>query len=461
MEIALKYGCNPHQTPAGVTVPEESGFQVLSGRPGYINFLDALGAWQLVRELRAATGKPAAASFKHVSPAGAAVAGELTETYLASQYLPDADYSPVATAYARARGGDRMCSFGDVAAVSDVVDLSLARLLFDEVSDLIIAPGYEPEALELLKTKRGGAYMVLQIDPAYDPADTETREVFGFTMTQKRNTTPVTRELFAEAAGAGGTAAGEAGGGLPEDVLETLLVATVALKYTQSNSVCIAYDGQVIGMGAGQQSRVHCTRLACGKADKWLFQQHPKTLALPIRDEPPQAREGQPRRLLPALGRTERRGEAQAARGSHRRPRPAHGGRARRVDPGLRGHLPELRRLHPVPRQPRPRRQEQRAVRGPDRRLGARRRGQCGGGGVRDDDGAHRPAAVPALGDEAGVTDPAHNVAGLPPIARPDARVLVLGSAPSVLSLQRGEYYGNPQNAFWRVMAELLGAAGR
>lgn len=284
MDIALKYGCNPHQTPAGVTVPDEAGFQVLSGRPGYINFLDALGSWQLVRELRAAAGKPAAASFKHVSPAGAAVAGELTAAYRTSQFLGDADYSPVATAYARARGGDRMCSFGDVAAVSDVVDLSLARLLFDEVSDLIIAPGYEPEALELLKTKRDGAYMVLQIDPAYEPADVESREVFGFTMSQKRNTTPVTRELFARGTGAADAAGG---GALPEDVVETLLVATVALKYTQSNSVCIAYDGQVIGMGAGQQSRVHCTRLACGKADKWLLQQHPKTLALPIRGDLP------------------------------------------------------------------------------------------------------------------------------------------------------------------------------
>lgn len=279
MEIELKYGCNPHQKPAGVVVPDGSGFTVHSGRPGYINFLDALGSWQLVRELRAATGKPAAASFKHVSPAGAAVAGELPETYRASQFLSDTDYSPVATAYARARGGDRMCSFGDVAAVSDVVDLSLARLLFDEVSDLIIAPGYEPEALELLKTKRDGAFMVLQIDPAYEPAGTETREVFGFTMTQKRNTARVTRDLFTRTAGTGGA--------IPADVLETLIVATVALKYTQSNSVCIAYDGQVIGMGAGQQSRVHCTRLACGKADKWLLQQHPKTLALPIRGDLP------------------------------------------------------------------------------------------------------------------------------------------------------------------------------
>jgi AICAR transformylase/IMP cyclohydrolase PurH len=279
MGIVLKYGCNPHQTPAGVTVPEESGFTVLSGRPGYINFLDALGAWQLVRELKTATGKPAAASFKHVSPAGAAVAGELSGTYRASQFLGGEDFSPLATAYARARGGDRMCSFGDVAAVSDVVDLSLARMLYGEVSDLIIAPSFEPEALELLKTKRDGTYMVLAIDPDYEPADTESREVFGFTMTQKRNTALVTPELFRTAGADAAT--------LPSDVLETLIVATVALKYTQSNSVGIAYEGQVIGMGAGQQSRVHCTRLACGKADKWLLQQHPKTLALPIREDLP------------------------------------------------------------------------------------------------------------------------------------------------------------------------------
>ncbi len=279
MDITLKYGCNPHQTPAGVNVPEEAGFKVLSGRPGYINFLDALGAWQLVRELKAATGKPGAASFKHVSPAGAAVAGSLSDAYRASQFLGHDDLSPVASAYARARGGDRMCSFGDVAAVSDIVDMSLARMLFEEVSDLIIAPGFEADALELLKTKRDGAYMVLQIDPAYEPGDTESREVYGFTMTQMRNAALVTKDLF--------TKTGGAGQAIPDDVLETLVVATIALKYTQSNSVCIAYQGQVIGMGAGQQSRVHCTRLACGKADKWLLQQHPKTLALEIRADLP------------------------------------------------------------------------------------------------------------------------------------------------------------------------------
>lgn len=290
MEIALKYGCNPHQTPAGVTVPEEAGLRVLSGRPGYINLLDALGAWQLVRELKEATGKPAAASFKHVSPAGAAVAGELSAPYRASQFLGDEEYSPLATAYVRARGGDRMCSFGDVAAVSDVVDLSLARMLFDEVSDLIIAPGFEPAALELLTAKRDGAYMILAVDPDYEPPDVESRQVFGFTMTQKRNTARITPGLFRAAGSAPDAAARGAAAGtapLPDDVLETLIVATVALKYTQSNSVGVACDGQVIGMGAGQQSRVHCTRLACDKADKWLLQQHPKTLALPIRQELP------------------------------------------------------------------------------------------------------------------------------------------------------------------------------
>jgi phosphoribosylaminoimidazolecarboxamide formyltransferase / IMP cyclohydrolase len=271
-EIELKYGCNPHQVPASVSVPEGSGFQVLSGRPSYINLLDALGAWQLVRELKAATGKPSAASLKHTSPAGAAVAGSLSEAYRASQFLDASSLSPVANAYVRARGGDRMCSFGDAAAVSDVVDLPLARVLYDEVSDLVIAPGYEPEALELLRSKRGGAYLVFQIDPGYEPPETEAREVFGFTLHQRRNGVAIDRALL-EA----GLTPGQM---LPEDAIETLLVATIALKYTQSNSVCVAFDGQVIGIGAGQQSRVHCTRLACEKADKWLLQQHPKTLAL-------------------------------------------------------------------------------------------------------------------------------------------------------------------------------------
>ena len=275
-EIALKYGCNPHQAPAGVSIPAASHFRVLSGRPSYINILDALGAWQLVRELKGATGKPAAASFKHTSPAGAAVNGPLSVAYRTSQFLAAGDLSPAANAYVRARGGDRMCSFGDVAAVSEVVDLSLARVLFDEVSDLIIAPGFDPDALALLESKRRGAYLVLQIDPDFEPPATETREVFGFRLSQQRNTAAVSSALFERVVTTGAP--------ISPEVLETLTVATIAIKYTQSNSVCLAFEGQVIGMGAGQQSRVHCTRLACDKADKWLLQQHPKTLRLRFKD---------------------------------------------------------------------------------------------------------------------------------------------------------------------------------
>ncbi len=188
MEIELKYGCNPHQVPARLTVPDKSGLHILNGKPSYINFLDALGAWQLARELKAATGKPGAASFKHTSPAGAAIGGSLSDAYRASQFLADDDLSLVANAYARARGGDRMCSFGDVAAVSDVVDLSLARMLKSEVSDLIIAPGFEPAALNILRAKKQGTYIIFQIDPDYEPPEIETREVFGFGLQQKRNT---------------------------------------------------------------------------------------------------------------------------------------------------------------------------------------------------------------------------------------------------------------------------------
>lgn len=276
MDIGLKYGCNPHQVPASLVVPEKSGFQVLNGTPSYINILDALGAWQLARELRIATGKPGAASFKHTSPAGAAISGPLSDTYLASQFLVKADLSPVANAYVRARGGDRMCSFGDVAAVSDVVDVSLAQVLKSEVSDLIIAPGFEPAALEILKAKKQGQYLVMQIDPAYEAPETESRELFGFGLSQGRNTALVSEALFRNMV--------TSGKAVPPEVLETLIVATVALKYTQSNSVCLAWEGQVIGMGAGQQSRVHCTRLACDKGDKWLLQQHPKTLGLAFRE---------------------------------------------------------------------------------------------------------------------------------------------------------------------------------
>jgi len=275
MEIALRYGCNPHQTPARLlAVGDSLPLRVLNGRPGYINVLDALGAWQLVRELRRATGLPSAASFKHTSPAGAAVARPLTETFRQAYLLPDLEFSPVATAYARARGGDRVSSYGDAVAVSDPVDLPLAQLLQREVSDLIIAPDYAPEALEILQAKKNGAYLILQIDPAYEPPAVESREIFGVTLQQQRNTATISKETFHNVV--------TSNKHVPDDVLETLIVATIALKYTQSNSVCVAYDGQVIGMGAGQQSRIHCTRLACDKADKWLLQQHPRVLAAPF-----------------------------------------------------------------------------------------------------------------------------------------------------------------------------------
>ncbi len=272
--MELKYGCNPHQKPATLDIPDDA-FTFVNGTPGYINMLDALGSWQLVKALKKATGLPSAASFKHVSPAGAAIARPLTDALRESQMLGDEEFSPVATAYIRARAGDRMSSFGDVAAVSDVVDVSLARVLNREVSDLIVAPGYEPAALEILKKKTKGRYLIIQADPGYEPPEMETREAFGFTLAQKRDDSEITKEMFAK------SVTGEV---IPEDIQETLVVATVALKYTQSNSVGLAYDGQVIGMGAGQQSRVHCTRLASGKAEKWFLQQHPKTLGLKFKD---------------------------------------------------------------------------------------------------------------------------------------------------------------------------------
>jgi len=276
VEIKLRYGCNPHQKSARLLMPgERPPLRVLGGTPGYINILDALAAWQLVRELKEATGLPAAASFKHVSPAGAAVARPLADAFRLSQMIPEEDLSSVATAYARARGGDRMCSFGDVAAVSDPVDRSLAALIAREVSDALIAPAYEPDALDLLRAKKGGQYLLLEISPGYEPPEVERRDVFGFVLEQTRNIAKVTPELLRNAVSVRKD--------VPPDVAQTLLVATIALKYTQSNSVCVAYDGQVIGMGAGQQSRVHCARLACDKADKWLLQQHPRVLGLRFR----------------------------------------------------------------------------------------------------------------------------------------------------------------------------------
>ncbi len=274
MELLLKYGLNPHQHPAKVTLPPAAPLRVLNGTPGYVNIIDAMGAWQLARELKRATGLVAAASFKHASPAGAAIAADLDETYLASQFLAGKELSPVATAYVRARGGDRMCSFGDAAAVSEVVDRSLANVLRREVSDLIIAPGYDPDAMEILSAKKGGGYLVLEIDPDFEPPDAEQRTLFGLKLEQPRNDAAITRDTFSNIV--------TGNRDMPDAVLDTLVVATIALKYTQSNSVCVAYEGQVIGMGAGQQSRIHCTRLACEKADKWFLQQHPLTLDLPF-----------------------------------------------------------------------------------------------------------------------------------------------------------------------------------
>ena len=276
MDLPLKYGLNPHQHPARVTLPPSSPLRVLNGTPGYVNIIDAMGAWQLARELKQATGVPGAASFKHASPAGAAIAGELRDTYLSSQFLAEKTYSPGAAAYIRARGGDRMCSFGDAAAVSEVVDRSLANVLRREVSDLIIAPGYDRDALEILSAKKGGGYLVLEIDPDYEPPEIEQRTLFGLQLEQPHNDAAINRDTFSN------IVTGKRD--IQDAALDTLVVATIALKYTQSNSVCVAYDGQVIGMGAGQQSRIHCTRLACDKADKWILQQHPRTLDLTFRE---------------------------------------------------------------------------------------------------------------------------------------------------------------------------------
>jgi phosphoribosylaminoimidazolecarboxamide formyltransferase/IMP cyclohydrolase len=277
-EILLKYGCNPHQVPAKVYV--KSGvlpIKVLNGQPGYINLLDAMNAWQLVKELRAALNMPAAASFKHVSPAGAAVGLPLNDLLKKIYFVDDMDLSPLATAYARARGADRMSSFGDWIALSDKVDLSTAKLIKREVSDGVIAPGFEPEALEMIKQKKSGKFPVVEIDPNYMAPETESKEVFGVVFEQKRNDYPITADLLKNIVTENKTMTPEA--------VRDLIVATIALKYTQSNSVCLAFDGQVTGVGAGQQSRIHCTRLASSKSDRWFLRQHPKVLALKFRKD--------------------------------------------------------------------------------------------------------------------------------------------------------------------------------
>jgi phosphoribosylaminoimidazolecarboxamide formyltransferase/IMP cyclohydrolase len=275
--LALRYGTNPHQVPARVFADGGLPFEVLNGAPGYINLLDALNAWQLVRELRQVLGLAAAASFKHVSPAGAAIGLPLSDVLRQAYFVGDSlELSPLANAYARARGADRVCSYGDWVALSDVVDVPTARLLRREVSDGVIAPGFEPQALELLEAKKGGRYTVLQIDPAYQPPALETRQVFGVTFEQQRNAVVPSRDLLSNVV----TARGE----LSEAAERDLLVGLITLKYTQSNSVCLVADGQVIGNGAGQQSRIHCTRLAAGKVDTWRLRQNPATLGLRFRE---------------------------------------------------------------------------------------------------------------------------------------------------------------------------------
>ena len=278
-ELSLKYGCNPNQKPSRIYMEEgELPIEVINGRPGYINFLDALNSWQLVKELKAATGMPAAASFKHVSPAGAAIGLPLTETLKRIYFVDDVDFelTPLACAYARARGADRMCSYGDFVALSDVCDAATARLIKREVSDGVIAPGYTPEAIEILHDKRKGTYNVIQIDPDYTPAPIERKQVFGITFEQGRNEIRLDDPaLFENIPTQNKTFSPEA--------KRDLVIALITLKYTQSNSVCYVKDGQAIGIGAGQQSRIHCTRLAGNKADIWWLRQSPQVMNLPFK----------------------------------------------------------------------------------------------------------------------------------------------------------------------------------
>ena len=280
-ELALKYGCNPNQKPSRIYMEEgELPIEVINGRPGYINFLDAFNSWQLVKELKEATGLPAAASFKHVSPAGAAVGLPLSDTLKKIYFVDDVDFelSPLACAYARARGADRMCSYGDFVALSDTCDAATARLIKREVSDGVIAPDYTPEAIEILKAKRKGTYNVIKIDPDFKPAPIERKQVFGVTFEQGRNEVKLDDPaLFRDVPTRNKT--------FPAEAMRDLIIALITLKYTQSNSVCYVKDGQAIGIGAGQQSRIHCTRLAGSTADEWWLRQCPKVMALPFRKD--------------------------------------------------------------------------------------------------------------------------------------------------------------------------------
>ena len=278
----LKYGCNPNQKPASIYMHDGSDLpiEILCGRPGYINFLDAFNSWQLVKELKEALGLPAVTSFKHVSPTSAAVGNPLSDKLKKACFVDDIeglDESPLACAYARARGADRLCSFGDWVALSDVCDVTTAKMIAREVSDGIIAPGYEPQALEILKGKRGGNYNIVKIDPNYVPDVQEKKQVFGITFEQGRNNFKIDRELLSNIV--------TENKALSEEAARDLIISLITLKYTQSNSVCYAVDGQAIGVGAGQQSRIHCTRLAGTKADTWFLRQHDKVLGLPFRDD--------------------------------------------------------------------------------------------------------------------------------------------------------------------------------
>lgn len=276
-EMELKYGCNPNQKPARIYMKNgELPITVLNGKPGYINLLDAFNSWQLVRELKEATGLPSAASFKHVSPAGAAVYVPLDDIMKQIYFTDGLELSPIASAYVRARGSDRMSSYGDFAALSDICDETCARYIAKEVSDGVIAPGYTPEALEILKKKKKGNYVVIQMDEAYVPEEIETKDVFGITFEQGRNNLKITEELFEDIP--------TVNKALSEEAKRDLIVALITLKYTQSNSVCYVKDGQAIGIGAGQQSRVHCTRLAGNKADNWYLRQNEKVLNLPFKE---------------------------------------------------------------------------------------------------------------------------------------------------------------------------------
>ena len=281
-EFELKYGCNPNQKPSKIFMDNGNDLpiEILSGRPGYINFLDAFNSWQLVKELKEATGLPAVTSFKHVSPTSAAVGIPLSDTLKKACFVDDIeglDDSPLACAYARARGTDRMCSFGDWVALSDICDVTTALLIKREVSDGVIAPGYEPEALEILKSKRKGSYNIVKIDPDYVPEEIERKHVFGITFEQGRNNYKIDASLLNNIV--------TANKDIPEEAARDLVISLITLKYTQSNSVCYAFDGQAIGVGAGQQSRIHCTRLAGTKADTWFLRQHEKVLNLPFKSE--------------------------------------------------------------------------------------------------------------------------------------------------------------------------------